>query len=144
MAAVFAEKDVKDLLRDMKRGEATAASAKELADSDAKRKDAESRVGTAVDNMSNKLLTVLNDVLTPIIEEAAKAIETIQKVLEFFFGKAPPVDPEAVGVAGMQADIMAQAARLDRAGQDLLNIARNAGRGGVAAPAGAMPVGRGL
>ena len=136
MAAVMAERDIQQMMRDVKRGEATAGSANELMSAESKRKTEENRIGIVVDNASNKVLAVLNDIATLLLRPIADIAERLAR----FIPDSKTVEPG--GWAGAMPDVMAQSRAVDRAGLDLMAQARAAAAAGMAVgPAGARPPG---
>ena len=143
-ANTFAEKEVRDLVRNVRHGDATADSTRELMQADAKRKDATDRLAIVFENAQNKFLTVLNEAVAPPLEILADVVIRIANAWPFNLGIARPGGD--VGLAGVLPDLLAEARRLEAAGQNLLGIARAAaarGRAGFAAPANPAPPGRG-
>lgn len=164
MTAVFAEKEVRDLMRNIERGDKTAGTAHDLMEAEAARKDALMPLMVFFDNTINKILTFLNEIIVPVIElvtSVIKAIyEAIRELIKIITDAlpgvdvidigpfAPPGDDDdargpAIGLGADAAVIGGEAARMDRVGWDLLARARAAAAaarmGGVVAPGGAMP-----
>lgn len=144
MAVVTAERDIMQMMRDVKRGEATAGSARGLVHAEAGRKEEENRIAIVVDNATNNILTVLNDIIGGVLRPIADTMEVVDEAVRKWLGK-----PKEVGVGGLAAtlDDVADAARkADARGRDLMAIAREAavraGGPGGAAPSGAAPRGR--
>ncbi len=144
MTVVMAERDIMQMMRDVKRGEATAGSARGLVHAEAGRKEEENRIATVIDNATNQILTVLNDVIGGILRPVADTLELVDEAVRKWLGK-----PREVGAGGLAAtldDVAAAARRGDAAARDLMAIAREAaiaaGGPGVAAPDGAAPRGR--
>lgn len=112
MAAVFAVKDMQDMLRDIRVGEATAGTAGVLARSEATRKDAESEVGAALTNVGNLVLAALNELVAvplQVLAELARPLnQLINKYLHADEGAGAGI---AATVEAMKADVAAAEAR---------------------------------
>ncbi|HYE79572.1 MAG TPA: hypothetical protein VEI97_16415 [bacterium] len=81
MASVMARRHVQELMRDQKRGEALAASARDLTQAEQRRKDTTLPFEVAWDRIQNGIYALLNDVLTGMItykplEELGKKLKT--------------------------------------------------------------------
>jgi hypothetical protein len=142
IAGVFGQREMQDLLRNIRHGEAIAPGAERLMTAEARRKDAEDRIGIVLENATNKVLENLNNVVAPILEAGASRVEAIAKFLGI--GVAEPIGP--VGLASTVPEMIEAANQMRRAGENLMDIARdvmNRNRGGVAAPGRANPPRRG-
>lgn len=71
-AAVFAERDMKELVRDIKHGEETAGSTKQLIDAEQNRKDAFEPLKISIEKLENVMLAIGNNLIA----------ETLGKVTE--------------------------------------------------------------
>lgn len=131
MAAVMAERDIGQMRRDMKRGNETAGTARDLMESESRRKDSGNRIDIVVDNVTNKIGSFFNDVIGTVNDGVAD-------ILEFFTGEEDKKSPPK-GLAGDMADMMDRAREIDKAGEDMMERARRAA--GTIAPAGAAPLG---
>ena len=141
MAAVFAEMDVNKVKRDMRKGDALAPSARGLAQSEDKRRDATARIEAVMEQIGNKLLTILNDVIVPPLELMADWIESIGKFLKVAIPAKPALGP----LDTMMADAARQGEMVERTGRRLANIAADTARrvrGGATSPSGSAPAGR--
>lgn len=140
MSAIMAEREIQQMMRDVRRGEATAGSTRELMNSEANRKEQELRIDIALDNLKNTVLSISNDVLADVLEPIAEAVEFIAE--QFGLGEKKV---EGVGLGGAaMTEAMAAGARIDAMGRNLMDIARAeaAANRGAVAPAGAAPLGR--
>lgn len=142
MAAVTAEREIRQMMRDYKKGEATAGTARELMEAESNRKEQEDRLEIIVTNATNKLLTWGNRVITGVLTPIADRAEELARRL----GLAGD-PPGPVGLAASMDGILAEHAKLEAAGRTLMDIARDAGIAipggrGVVAPAGAAGLGR--
>ncbi len=138
MSAVIAQREIGQIMRDVRRGQATAGRAQELMSAESRRKDQENRIEIVLDNAKNSVLAVLNDMLTGVFKPAADVLEEIAA----FFGASKPV--EASGVAGMEGDVMAAVRRYDADARRLMEVAArraaaDAGGGFAGRPPGALP-----
>lgn len=140
MAAVVAQREIGEIMRDMKRGQATAGRAQDLMRSESRRKDQENRLEIVFDNAKNGVLTLLNDMIAGVLKPIADATEAIADVLGMSSSKV-----EASGVAGMEGDVGGAMHRHDADAARLMEIARKhaaaAPGGGFAgaAPPGMLP-----
>ncbi len=155
MAAVHAQREVRQLMRDIQRGEKTAGSAKDLMESEDRRKNAFEPLMTSLDNLLNTALSIANDILTglmdflnPIFELLWEAFRTVVKAITAalpgvsekdigpYGGKKP--GGTGVGMIGEVGGVFAAVDRMNKMGKDLMKIARDAAmRPGYAAPVGA-------
>ena len=130
MAAVFAQKDIKDMQRDMQRGDATSGSANNLMNAEAERKDAAMPLMNAMDNATNNVLAWLNGAMVPFINMGTKALE-MAKDMPFGIGKAfkdltAGEEPQEMPF-GIEARMMAgKAGEIEKEGQKMMEKARNA------------------
>jgi len=147
MAAVMAQRQVAQLQRDIERGEATAGSANRLQQAEARRKEEENKLGATIDNATNNILAVLNDLLTPIIAGVNLGVEGL-KAMPFGVGAAirallagDPVEDGSLVEIGRAA--RAEMAAADARGGALMAAARAAAISAIAgrAPEGARPPG---
>lgn len=148
MAAVVAQRQVDQINRDIQRGEATAGSASRLQKAESGRKEEENKLMITIDNATNNILTVLNNVATPIIAGVNLFVETLKKLpgpigdIVRALTKKGEVGDGNLEIIGEQA--RKEIAMMDVKARSLMDIARAAGRvgGGVIAPAGAARPGR--
>ncbi|MBA4066637.1 MAG: hypothetical protein C0501_23620, partial [Isosphaera sp.] len=136
MAAIQAGLEVRDIERDIRLGEATAGSAKELADATADRKDAESRLEAKVDNVLNPMLAEWQKFRGWMAGAAADLLDvtgSIEDKVKELVGKAGAGGPEPVGLAALEADVRREADRVEAAGRRMMDMARAE----ASAPAGA-------
>ena len=148
MAQVALQREVNQIYRDVERGQKTAGTAGKLQEAESRRKDEENKIGVFVDNASNKILTVLNDLVTPILE----GVNKILKVAELFPGpigalmkKLNAGDEVGEGTfPRAERDAAAVVAGIEARAGALMDAARRAGGAGtgVSSPSGAMPPGR--
>lgn len=89
MAAVIVERDVRQMLRDIRTGEALAPSTKELADAEHRRKEAMLPIEIAIQDLKNGLLTFGNGAITAFVEPISKAVDEIRKSLGGTTGATP-------------------------------------------------------
>lgn len=103
MAVTFARREVTELKRDMREAQATSGSTRGLVDSEQRRKDATLPLETAMTNLTNNILSRMNDLIAEVAEAATPIIE----LLEQGFG---PLGTTAAGVdegLGRAAEIAA-------------------------------------
>lgn len=132
MAVVMAQRDIMEMSRMIRRGEATAGTTQRLVGAESRRKEEELKINIAIDNMKNSLLTVLNDLLASTLKPIATGVAWIAKKFDM------PGDVEASGLGGALPLAMAENDKMNAAGKNLMDIARAAAMGkGVVAPAGA-------
>lgn len=114
MAAVFAEKEVRDLLRDIRVGEATAGSTRILAESEAKRKDAEADISIALTNTGNLILAAINEVIAVPLQIMASVARPINEAVQWLarVGRDPdkPIWGEEA-IAALKKEVDAAEAR---------------------------------
>ncbi|MBA4064918.1 MAG: hypothetical protein C0501_14625 [Isosphaera sp.] len=143
MAAIQAELDVRDIRRDIERGEATAGSAKELADATADRKDAESRFNAKLDNVVNPMLARLENLKEGLFDLGSSilsATDSINDKVAEIAGRLGAGGPELVGLAALEADVRREADRVEAAGRRMMDMARaEASAPGGAARPGMLP-----
>ncbi|MBA4063996.1 MAG: hypothetical protein C0501_09845 [Isosphaera sp.] len=136
MAAIEAEMEVRDVERDIRRGEATAGSAKELADARSDRKDAESEFDAKLDNLLNPWAARwenFREGLFKIGSELLSATDSIDDRVREIVGKMEAGGPDPVGLAALEADVRREADRVEAAGRRMMDMARAE----ASAPAGA-------
>jgi hypothetical protein len=63
MAAVYAQREIQELLRDQRRGEALAESASYMTGAEQRRKDATMPIETAITSLENRMAGFLNDIV---------------------------------------------------------------------------------
>ncbi len=139
MSVVIANRDLRDTLRDMKRGNDLASSAGALADSEARRKDATLPVENAIEKATNSILAVLNDSIAIAANQVNDILELLKKAFPGLL-----VDPAAAPIGPLEMAITRRGGVLDDAlaaelrGRNLIaNLkAADAGIGGGAAPGG--------
>lgn len=112
MAAVFAVKDMQDMLRDIRQGEGTAGTAGVLARSEAARKDAELEVVMALNNMGNLILAAMNDLIAVPLRVLSAVAEPINDGVQWLarrFGRGDEAGGVgiAAGIDRMKADVAA-------------------------------------
>lgn len=142
IANIFGQKELADLMRDMRHAQATSTSAEGLQGSDSKRKDAEDRISIVFQNGVNTVLMVLNETLAPVIERVAGWVEAIGKWLNLDVAKKE----ELSGLGATAADMMLIQRDWDLKNHNLMDIARKSAdkvKGGAVAPGGFNPAGRG-
>lgn len=122
MAAIFAQSDLQDTLRNMRKGEAQAESTQRLAESDQRRKSAMEPLENAVANFKNSILATLNDTIAPVLEGIGDAVEAILKK----FDLAVPARGGAVGLAADMEVVRFEADRIAREGAEGRDAARAA------------------
>lgn len=136
MAAVFGEFDVKQLTRDIRRGNDTAASTKQLSDAVNDRKDQFAPLETAIDNATNRVLAtgqdVLNSLLKGPIEVLTAVVETFDEFVKdfretFSIGKKD-AKPGVGTLADIQDKIEADARDAQTRGRAALERMRDAAR----------------
>ncbi|VTT97598.1 unnamed protein product [Gemmataceae bacterium] len=136
MAAVFGEADVKQLTRDIRRGNDTAASTKQLSDAVNDRKDQFAPLETAIDNATNRLLAtgqdVLNSLLKGPIEVLTAMVETFDEFVAdfretFSIGKKD-AGPGVGTLSHIQDKIEADAREAQARGRAALERMRDAAR----------------
>lgn len=147
MAGVIATRDVHQIQRDIRRGEATAESAGRLEAAENRRKNAENELGIKFDNVVNNLTALLsNAVVSPVLEGLNEIAEEAKK-LPFGIGDALAElmgggETGPTGLAATMDAIMDEAEKAEKISADMLAIAKAAAMpGGVAAPPGAAPLG---
>ncbi len=129
-AALMAERDIQQMMRDVKKGEATAGSMSDLVKAESKRKDQENRIEIAMSNASNSILATLNRIIADVLEPVADAVEFIAK--QFGMGDRKI---EGVGLGGVLSEATVAAAKRDEAGKSLMDVARAAAAAGRPGPA---------
>lgn len=146
MAGVVAQREINQMQRDLTRGEATAHTAAPLEDAEARRKEQENRISIVVDNLSNRLLTIANNIGAKITEPFADVTERLGRWADEAFrrlgiGGAEARDP--VGLASTVDAAMAASREIDRTAAAIMAAARAAGGAGrgVVGPADAAPLG---
>ncbi|AWM38706.1 hypothetical protein GobsT_31040 [Gemmata obscuriglobus] len=77
MAAVLAQRDIQEMLRDRRQGNAQAGSTGVLAKSEQRRKDASEGLENVLANTKNEILALLNDLLVPPLRIISAATEAI-------------------------------------------------------------------
>lgn len=147
MAGVMAQREVDQINRDIKRGEATAGSAQRLQTAESERKDEENILGTKIDNATNNILAVMNNLITPIVKAANGVVGYLEQLPLIGDMLKRLMEGDEIGEGSLL--IVADAARKDvadmeRRAETLMDIARRAGgaAGGVRPPDGAAPLGR--
>lgn len=136
MAAVMVNRDIQELRRNIRMGGAQAGGMKELADAEQRRKDAAEPLLNAVENGSNRVLAALNDTLVPLLSVANSILEGLKEA-PFGIGRAiKKLLDDGKGGEGTEldkamADITREVGRVHEQGQKMLDIARNAARGGM-------------
>lgn len=136
MAAVMAQRDVQDMMRDVKRGEATGGTAQKLMQAEARRKDEEVKIQIAMDNLRNEVLTLANNLFTTFLKPIATGVEFIAKTLGL-----DSEEPEAVGLGGLADDAIKAGKAIEASGKKLMDIAAEAAAKfgtGVAGPVGGV------
>lgn len=139
LAATFAVREVSELKRDMQMAEATAGGVSELAASEQKRKDATLPIDALMENATNKVLGILNDIIAEIADAVTEVIKGIEKIPGV--GKLRPDEPaEDVGLAVVVKNAATEMEWRDRQARDLLAAAeaeaRRIGGGGTSRPPG--------
>lgn len=135
MAAVMANRDISEMFRDIRKGENQAGSMKELVDAEQKRKNASEPLVNAMENAQNRILAALNETLVPMLNVANNIMEGL-KELPFGVGEAIKRLTEGNNGAGgteldkAMGDISVQVAKVNAKGQKMLDIARDAAKGG--------------
>ncbi len=142
MAAIIGERDMMQMMRDVKKGEGTAGSARALMESEAKRKDQETRLEIVFDNAKNSILAVLNDILANVLQPIADVAEFIAD--NWPWAKREKDDgPKILG--DFKNEAIEASRRIEASGRRLLDDAKDASGafpGRPVGPAGAAPVGR--
>lgn len=135
MAAVMAERDLKEMLRNQRMGNAQAAGVKGLADAEQRRKDASEELINASTDLKNALLSVLNDMLADVLKPLGKFVKEIRDLL---LGEQKD-DIKPIGLAGTMPSVMAHAQALNDTVAKMHQQAHDAaGRAsGYSAPSGA-------
>ncbi len=146
MAGVMAEREIREMARGVKRGEATADTTRMLVASEDARKKEEDKIGILFDNLSNMGLTILNGIMAKIIAPFGSLAEEMEKVRKEFadmIGFAA-VEAEPTGLAATMEEVRRIDDRNHARAAELMDAARRAGGvpGGVVAPGGAAPLGR--
>lgn len=135
-AAIFAESDMKQMLRDLKTGEKTAGTTKELADSVNDRKDMFQPLEVAIDNLTNTVLANLqnlfNEFMEPLVELATTVTETVNdiyKCLPWASAKPEKKKEEFGTLEDIKGAIFEDAAAAQARARDAMERARDAARG---------------
>lgn len=136
MAAVLAERDLKELLRDQRMGEAQAGSTRALAEAEQRRKDATEPLSNAFADLKNNVLAFGNDVLADVLTPIAEAVKGIHD----YFKDEEAKKQQPVGLAATMPSIMDHAKQLDDKVKMMHEESRRAaGRAtGFSAPAGGV------
>lgn len=144
MAVVTSRREVEQVQRDIKRGDATAASADRLQRAEGGRKDEDNRVAIAIDNVSNDILAFLNaEIATPIMRVAGDIAGKIDEISKWLTGRR---DPEAQPTLGGISDAAEASLRATRdTWGSMMDVAERDARdrGGVPAMGGATAPGAG-
>lgn len=130
MSAVFAEKEVRDMIRDIRVGEATAASTARLMRSEADRKDVEAEIEIHVTNVTNRIVAALNTIATAFLEPMIKIVSDIDEAFKKAFGAGGPPGP--VGIPALIPDMMKVVDDAEKRAGDLLARARDMRAGAIA------------
>jgi len=139
MAGVMAEKMVYDLKRDQLKGQQTAGTTRGLVQAENERKKSEDRIDVVWTNIKNKGLEWGNILVSKIINPFAAAVEKANRLLGLD-KLGSDGDPNAYGLGSMEKQIMDWNNAIDKRGQNLMDIARQAGSTGLR-PQGQMPPG---
>ncbi len=136
MAVLFAQTDVQELQRNMRKGREQAGSTRQLAQADQRRKNAMEPLENAVAEIKNQTLAALNDSIIPAIKVCADIAQWMKRNWPWgrFDGLAADAAARAVGGVpiGLAGDIarpggfVEEADAIDRGLRD----ARRAARGG--------------
>jgi hypothetical protein len=105
MSLVMAQRDIREMQRKRQVGDDTADSAKALADSEQKRKDAGQNLETIGNKISNYIEAGFNEVLTAIISIPDGIAEAIERA---FTGKGPKEKEDKPLTAGEALDAVRQ------------------------------------
>lgn len=129
MNSVFANKDVQDMLRDMKVGNRLAPSTQKLVEAEGRRKDAQAPFQIAIDQGIDKLLTQFNDGMAIAYEEMRKGIN---KLIEQLGGKKDFLEAlkknesvNAFDAMTMPGGVVDIAKQVEEDAKDALNAARD-------------------
>ena len=133
MAAVMAQRDLQELQREQRQGEAQSGTMGELARSEQRRKNATEELGNLWQNGKNSLLAWGNNLIADILDPVKDDIKAIRVWL---FGEDKP---EPVGLGAMMPSIMQHAEQLEKHKRNMHGLARDAAAkaGGYSAPMGA-------
>lgn len=144
---VLAKREIEQIKRDIERGRRTSGSLDELQTSEAGRKREEMEIGIVVDNALNKIMTVANDLITPILGAFNSAMDIAEKI-PGSIGDAVKELRQGAADGRSTFDDIGQASQVARnitnSAHSLMDAARRAGAGmsGSTAPSGAAPRGR--
>lgn len=152
MATVMAERDVKQMQRDMARGENTSGSARKLMEAEDARKNAMAPIETAIDNLTNNLLAWGNDIITPIAEKIGDGVELLKTLpgIGKLLGSAVDANTKAEERNALTKEMHDMMKQIDiqndiqRRMLDSAETAAAARMGGFSAPDGAAGPGMGL
>lgn len=139
MAAIAADREIRQIQRDIEKGESTAKSTEALMESEDRRKNATLPIEIAIDNLQNTVLSTLNDVMTPVITQLGKAVGLLDEVTELLGGEKG--EPDHKGLAFEFHDTIKELNKLEAVGRAMMDDVAKARKGGVAAPAGAAGAG---
>jgi hypothetical protein len=107
MAVIFAQTDVQELKRNIRKGQAQAGSTRELARSDQRRKDAMEPLENALADIKNQTLSVLNDLLVPAIKACADVAQWMKRNWPFAGDPAGLAVGMARAAVGIHGDLLA-------------------------------------
>jgi hypothetical protein len=143
MAAVMATREYNQAMRDIERGEATAGSTGKLQEAESRRKDEENKLGIVVDNATNQVLTVLNDLVTPILTGMNNLLKGLSElpwgVGRVIKGLMSEEEKNQGSFESLGSFAMRESQRIDAAGDAMMNRARNAAAQAAAQPPGRLP-----
>ncbi len=137
-AAIFAEQDVKQMQRDMKQGNDTAGSTKELADSVNDRKEMFAPLETAMANLENTVLAnlqnIMNEFLEPMVKFGTEVVKTINNIYDILpWAKKPEEEKkkkeEFVSLQDIRDNIFRDADAAQLKARAAMDRARDAARG---------------
>lgn len=136
MAAVVAMREVDQMMRDMKRGDATSDSARRLQIAESQRKDEENKIQIAIDNLTNEVLIIGNGVMTKILKGLNEGVDGVATLVKWFTGIdiRGATDPGVLTADTLAADARRGLAAAEVRGRDLMEMARREARDGAGVP----------
>ena len=120
MAQVMAERDVRELMRDMRVGDKTASTARDLTESEQDRKDSTEDVGALFDNIKNEILSLGNDLLATVLRPLNAIAKGVGDLLGFAKDKQETLTLSEF--ADKMADLLPDAVK--RAAEDARRVDR--------------------
>jgi hypothetical protein len=135
MAAVLNERDVKEMLRDQRKGNVQASSMRQLTEAEQRRKDATAPLENLLEIVTNKVLAAINNAVVPPLEILSEFAKKAAKKFDINLDEAAGDS----GLAAAMPSIFAEASSAEKRAADLLATVREADarvRTGMVTPGG--------